>query len=131
MVSCSARSTALRELRADKMKAARRGKIRPGRVEKHCRGWRARRYHCGHECRGPVRYSVGAALADLPMLHVDDVRAEMYRQAKVAKPLIGTVDAHGPGYRARVSWMKGRTRATEAEALEDLVALRILHGSYE
>ena len=110
------------------MKDRRSRKPSVGRVEKQSNGWRARRYYHGQDCRGPVRYTIGAALADLPMLHMEEARAQMYREALVA---VGKVGDHGAGYRARVSRMKARTRATEAEAFEDLVALRMLHGANE
>ena len=90
-----------------------------GRIEKHGKRWRARRYLFGRACTGPSRATYALALADLPFLHVDQVRAAMFQQKAV-----GAVDVHGQGFRARVSRMKGRVRATEAEALADLVVMR-------
>ena len=48
-----------------------------------------------------------------------------------AKQSIGAVDVHGSGFRARVARRKGRVRATEADALADLVAMRMQYSQVE
>ena len=92
-----------------------------GRIVRHGKRWRARRYHLGRQYTGPSRATYALARADLPSVHVDQVRAAMYRDANQA---VGAVDVHGSGFRARVARMKGRVRATEAEALADLGVMR-------